>query len=211
MTAAPGWYPDPQGGPVNKYWDGRAWHDAIPVPEGKARRPKWLGLVVPLAMFLGVAYIAHLFFGGGSSTPTASPVLPPPRAATTADVPMGSPARDGGMEFVVKSVRRAASVTRDTYTATAQGEFLIVDLSVTNVGDQTETYSSSDQMLIVAGKQISDDGVASQALNSNAISRINPGIGIDTAIAYDVPVGARPDRIELHSDTLSPGVYVDLR
>lgn len=209
MTAGPGWYPDPQGSQANKYWDGAAWHDAVPVPEGKRRRPKWLGLVIPLAMFLGVAYVAHMAFGGGSSTPAAGPVSSPPRA-TVADVPMGSPARDGGVEFVVKSVRRAPSVTRDTYTVTAQGEFFIVDLSVTNVGDQTETYSSSDQMLIVSGKQIGD-GVASQALNNNAISRINPGIGIDTAIAYDVPVGTQPDRIELHGDALSPGVYVDLR
>lgn len=26
----PGWYPDQNGGPDMKYWDGQAWHDAIP-------------------------------------------------------------------------------------------------------------------------------------------------------------------------------------
>jgi hypothetical protein len=30
MTA-PGWYPDQNGGSGKKYWDGKAWHDAVPV------------------------------------------------------------------------------------------------------------------------------------------------------------------------------------
>jgi len=44
MTA-PGWYPDQNGGSGKKYWDGQAWHDAIPaapilgVPPGPMATP----------------------------------------------------------------------------------------------------------------------------------------------------------------------------
>jgi hypothetical protein len=31
---APGWYPDPGGSSAKRYWDGLAWHDAIPTRPG---------------------------------------------------------------------------------------------------------------------------------------------------------------------------------
>ena len=32
----PGWYPDPHGGPQQRYWDGHQWH--LPAPSAKHRR-----------------------------------------------------------------------------------------------------------------------------------------------------------------------------
>ena len=34
--AAPGWYPDPSGGPGQRYWDGQQWQAPPPVPAPSA-------------------------------------------------------------------------------------------------------------------------------------------------------------------------------
>jgi hypothetical protein len=67
-----------------------------------------------------------------------------------------------------------------------------------------------NQKLIIDGKQYTYADQPTFALNSNAIERINPGIGIDTEVAFDVPVGAQPSSVELHDTTVSSGVYVKL-
>ena len=70
---APGWYPDPNGGPAARYWDGRSW-GAAPMPGGRRG-----GLSVPLLLALGGAVvlivIGALFLLGRSdeSAPTAAP------------------------------------------------------------------------------------------------------------------------------------------
>jgi Domain of unknown function (DUF4352) len=87
---------------------------------------------------------------------------------------------------------------------------VVVRLSVTNVGDQPETYMAIEQKLIVDGKQYDYAAEPTILLNTNATSQINPGIGISALIAYDVPAGTRPGSIELHGAAGTPGVDVDL-
>ena len=143
----------------------------------------------------------------GSNAPTAAAAAPP---AT-----IGSPVRDGAFEFVVRGMKRASSITSPTWLdymhADAQGEFIIVDLWVTNVGNQQATYMGITQKLIVGGKQYTYAGEPTFMLNDNATSAVNPGTGIDTEIAFDVPAGSQPSSIELHGGLVdSPGIYVSL-
>lgn len=143
-----------------------------------------------------------------SSAPTA--ISPPASPTAVTHAAMGTGVRDGNLEFVVNSVERAASIPDSYESAQPQGEYLIVDLTVTNVGSNTETYMSALQMLSVDRKQYESAGTPTFTLSSNATSQINPGIGIDTKIVFDVPVSAVPESIELHGEMLSPGVYVSL-
>lgn len=54
--AQPGWYPDPEGGPTPRWWDGRSW---APRPHGSGQPPKGRGgLVVGLA--IGVVFVGLL-------------------------------------------------------------------------------------------------------------------------------------------------------
>jgi outer membrane murein-binding lipoprotein Lpp len=143
----------------------------------------------------------------GRNAPTAGAAAPP---AT-----IGSPVRDGAFEFVVRGMKRASSITSPTWLdymhADAQGEFIIVDLWVTNVGNQQATYMGITQKLIVGGKQYTYAGEPTFMLNDNATSAVNPGTGIDTEIAFDVPADSQPSSIELHGGLVdSPGVYVSL-
>jgi hypothetical protein len=67
-----------------------------------------------------------------------------------------------------------------------------------------------NQKLIIDGKQYQYDGTATFTVNSNATAQINPGVGMDTVVVFDVPPGSHADKIELHDSTLSPGVNVKI-
>jgi hypothetical protein len=45
--APPGWYPDPAGGPGQRWWDGYAWSDATVLPD-RPPPPPWVGAAPPL-------------------------------------------------------------------------------------------------------------------------------------------------------------------
>jgi hypothetical protein len=123
---------------------------------------------------------------------------------------MGTPVRDGGLEFIVNGVRLGPWISSDQASYTAHGRYVVVGLSVTNVGDQPETYMAIDQKLIVDGKQYDYAAEPTILLHTNATAQINPGIGISVLIAYDVPAGTRPGSIELHGAAGTSGVVVDL-
>lgn len=57
-----GWYPDPAGGPGRKYWDGVAWHDAVPAHPGAERKSSATVKVVVAvaALILGLMAIGKL-------------------------------------------------------------------------------------------------------------------------------------------------------
>jgi hypothetical protein len=55
-SAAPGWYPDPSGGPGQRYFDGQQWTIAVPPPAAKSKAWLWIILVI--------IAVPVLFFGG---------------------------------------------------------------------------------------------------------------------------------------------------
>lgn len=74
MTASPpprppaGWYPDPSGGPGQKYWTGEAWSD-VPAPESPAApaakelrsgNKLFLLIMVPIVVFLAAVAVAEI-------------------------------------------------------------------------------------------------------------------------------------------------------
>jgi hypothetical protein len=45
---------------------------------------------------------------------------------------------------------------------------------------------------------------------SGDMQAINPGLGLDTVVSFDVPVGSSPGAIELHDSAYSGGAQVKL-
>jgi hypothetical protein len=45
--APPGWYPDPAGGPGQRWWDGYAWTEATVLPQHPPPPPTWAGAAAP--------------------------------------------------------------------------------------------------------------------------------------------------------------------
>jgi len=154
--------------------------------------------------------LAGLLAGcAGGQREATSPEVP---SSTTASPPpaMGTPVRDGELQFVVKGVRLGPSISSNDVSYTAHGRYAAIGLSVTNIGDQPAGYQAIDQKLIVDGTRYDYAAAPTNVLTGNATAQINPGVGIDTLIAYDIPAGARPERIELHGAPGTPGVVVEL-
>jgi hypothetical protein len=92
---------------------------------------------------------------------------------------------------------------------TAQGEYLIVHLTVLNSGDQPVPFVGTFQKLNAGGTTYSIDDVATAYLNGT-VAQLNPGDTADVAIAFDVPPGTTPDSIQVHGDPAGAGIDVPL-
>jgi hypothetical protein len=136
--------------------------------------------------------------GAGTATQSAAPV------------PVGTPVRDGPLEFTVLGVRRAASVPTPAGEQQAAGEYLIVHLTVKNVGSQPQSYYTDSQSLVIAGTQHHADTLAAVYLDQESADTINPGLAIDIETPFDVLEGSVPEAIVLNDITEPGGVTVDL-
>ena len=136
-------------------------------------------------------------------------------ASTSIAAPASEAVRDGTMEFVVNNVKRTQTVVNpadSSASAKAQGEFIIIDMTVRNISNDVQTYFTGNQKLIAGGKHYGDSIDAELYLpNSELTSQINPGSMIDTAVAFDVPPGTVADALEVHDFAFSPGATVPIR
>ena len=131
-------------------------------------------------------------------------------APAAADPGIGQPVSDGKLEFTVTKMDRsktAGDPSNEFLQETAQGEFINVHLTVRNTGNEGQTFFSSNQKLIVGGKQFDAASILGvKGDNQN----INPGLSIDTVVSFDVPPGSVPEAIDVHDSALSGGAKIKL-
>ena len=158
-----------------------------------------------------------------ANAPSASaPASAPAPAAAPADdakdaaAPAGASVRDGKFEFTVQSVTGGGKEIGDNpyLKQTAQGEYFVVTVKVTNIGDKAQSFSPSNQKLIDSqGREFEPDATAQIALGGSDIpvwDNINPGNTADVRLVYDMPVGAVPAAMELHDSMFSAGAKVNV-
>ncbi len=209
------------------YWDGRGW--AAPQAPVATKKSSSGGKVA-----LIVAGIVVLIFAIGkcgssddktssssssssrtsSSRPSAAAPAAPAAPATPTAAPAGAPVRDGKFEFRVVGMTRAAQAgdpSNPYMTVDAQGEFIILTLSVTNIGDKAQSYFGTNQKLIdTAGREYEANSAADMWANEGT-GEINPGNSIQVKAAFDVPPGTHPAELEVHDSMFSGGAKVRLR
>lgn len=160
-----------------------------------------VGAVVALCC-VGVIAVVYL---GGKDSPASTP-----------EVAIGAPARDGKFEFTVHKVECGSKQAGDGLLGkTAQGQYCLVTLTVKNIGDKPQTLSDSSQKAFgPTGVQYSPDTTAGLYLNKDNsqvwFTDINPGNQVTGVIVFDVPVDASLVRLELHDSPFSGGVKVKL-
>jgi hypothetical protein len=133
-----------------------------------------------------------------------------PRAAR-----LGQPVRDGKFEFVVQRVQCGAGSVGGEYSREkAQGQFCLVTMKVTNIGDEARTLDSSSQYAYDAtGRRFDANSGASLAANENDetfINDINPGNAVTGVVVFDIPKNTKLAQLELHDSSFSGGVKVSL-
>ena len=156
---------------------------------------------------------------GASSAEAAPTSEAAPEAETEAPEPanpgIGQPAADGKFNFVVNGIDCNTTEIGDQYFGTtAQGTFCIVDLSISNIGNEPQSFFGDNAKLYNAEKQeFSADTEAAIYLEDSAslYEEINPGNTLNSKVVFDVPVGTTPTAIELHDSAFSGGVTVNLQ
>jgi hypothetical protein len=144
-----------------------------------------------------------------SAEPTVKPTV---KAEPKAGV--GDRARDGKFEFVVTKVQAGKKSVGGQYLQKkAQGQFVLVSITVENIGDQPQSLLGDNQYLYDrSGRKFSADTEAAFYLDdSNSFfEEINPGNTVKGMLIFDLPENVKPERLELHDSMFSLGVEVTL-
>ena len=212
--APPGYAPQPQYPP------------GYP-PPGQGPRKSWPRRHKILTAFLGLFgfFVILIVIGavaGSKGAPAASSGGAPANAAPAAPqaAKIGTPVRDGKFQFTVTSISYAKSVgdTADGLGDTAQGEYVILHVTVTDIGGQPQTLDDSSQYVYDAsGRKYDASTNADLDLNSASgsdsvfFNDINPGNTVRGELAFDMPAGLKAVKAELHDSAFSGGVTVNLR
>lgn len=151
--------------------------------------------------------------GSGPTGPSATADAGTTRTTSVGAAGIGTPVRDGKFEFTVTAVDPGKStIGTAPVSATAQGQFVLVHLSVKNIGGEQQLFDETSQKMIdQQGRQLSSDSSAAIYVDSaNFFTQINPGNSIKGVVVFDVPKDAVPTTLELHDSAFSGGVTVRL-
>lgn len=186
-----------------------------PQPPRKSRTGLWIVLGVFAFFILLCGGCAGLVATSADDAESPSSSVAAGSAPDEGDAlaPAGSEVRDGKFAFVVTQVEPPVkTVGGDYLSKTAQGEFVLVHIDVTNTSDQPQSYFGSNQKLIDAqGREFTNDTEAEIYLNDDVYTDINPGNKFSVILAFDVPLGTDPTALEFHDSMFSGGVRVAVR
>ena len=194
--------------PVDPYWPPPEPEIVyIPVPPPRRKRTGRIIALVVVGLFglccVGAATLAWSLTGGRGS----SAIGPAPPG-------LNSPVRDGRLEFVVTAVSCGHATVGRLITRKAQGQFCIVDVSVSNIGTKAQAFADSFQKLIAAdGKEYSADTTAGVIANESGTTiwnNLNPGAKVTGKMVYDIPKDAIVSKVELHDSPFSTGATITL-
>lgn len=169
-------------------------------------RHKFLTAVLALVVLVGIGMGIS---GGGSADGQGGSS----GANSTKTAKIGQPAKDGKFTFTVTKMESGKKTLRGKYNTSveAQGEFIVVHLTVKNHSKEPQSFSSSVQELI------SSDGATYKTsletdleVLNNSYEDINPGNSVKMKVVFDVPAGTKAKTIELHDSVFSGGVKVAL-
>jgi hypothetical protein len=208
--------------------------DGQPQPPASEKKPIWKETWFRVVAALFVIAVIGSALGGGDKDTEASTSGATEAPATGAGVTegaaeesaeepapeptmpgIGEPAADGKFNFVVQGVDCSLTQIGNQYLGkTAQGQFCIVSLTVTNIGDEAQGFFGDNASLFNAdGQEFSADSEAAIYLeeSSSLYEEINPGNTLNSKVVFDVPAGTAPATIELHDSAFSGGVTVKLQ
>ena len=177
-------------------------------------------VIMPLSLMLLTVVIAAVNLSGNmrtaSSTTASSQAEVADAIQARAEVAgIGTKVRDGKFEFVVTAVERPGKtlVGKLDEVLTARGEFVVVRVNVTNVGNKAQSPDCSCQLLHNEdGREFEPSpAILSTTGALKFVRQIAPGATVkDVVVLFDVAPGTKAVNIELHDSPFSQGVQVKL-
>jgi hypothetical protein len=142
--------------------------------------------------------------------------------ATRAPVPQavapgpttGRAGRDGSFAFAVRGVDCGDTRIGDSsFGDESRGVFCLVDLRITNVGNEARTFDASSQFAVDTRGRRHEPSSATTVVDVASIflDDIGPGASVNGTVVFDVPVGTRLRELELHDSPFSGGVRLGLQ
>jgi hypothetical protein len=173
----------------------------------KSRKTLWIVLGV-------VGVIALICCGAGAFSLMAGKKAVD-KPAAKGNVKQGQPARDGKFEFTVTKIKYGKTQVGDQFlNKTAQGQYVLLSVTVRNIGSEAKMFDGYSQKAVGAGGvKYEHDGAAELYANSQAqafLNTINPGNSVQGVLVFDIPKDAKLVTLELHDSPFSGGVKVDL-
>jgi len=127
---------------------------------------------------------------------------------------VGDAVRDGKFEFTVTKVETGVESVGDEFLSQeAQGQYVLVHMTVENIGDEAQMFDGSNQELTdTEGRTHQSDGSAAIYLGdaNSFLTDINPGNSVEGTVVFDIPADATPASLALHDSFFSGGVDVAL-
>lgn len=127
---------------------------------------------------------------------------------------IGQAARDGKFEFTVNGIECGhSSVGEDFLTEQAQGQFCLLSVAISNIGDKAQSFYAGDQYLLDdSDKRYSANTSATYAASGSSwYDDINPGNRVEGVVVFDIPTNITPLYAQLHDSAFSGGVKVRLQ
>lgn len=177
--------------------------------------------ILPLTVILLFA-VGKATTGGGDTGNPGPVTTDSPSLVEAAGLEKSEPARigqsirDGSFAFVVTSMQRPGRTLKTELgtTETAQGEFVVIRLTVTNASGEARPLPATSQFLVNSrGQRFAPSAVMTSMAGADTIflKPINPGITVSgIPLLFDVDAGTTVTGIELHDSMSSTGVQVTL-
>lgn len=106
-------------------------------------------------------------------------------------VGIGQTAAVGDVSYMVNGVETASSLGSEYFGETAQGTFLLVNVTVTNNGNEALDVSDSFFALVNGEKTYDSNTMAAVHANENGesffVKSINPDLSLTSYVVFDVP------------------------
>jgi hypothetical protein len=197
----------------------------VPVPSKprSVTRLIWIAVGV-VALFCVIGAATVLVTQSLLTRPQASAALPPAgasAAATPAPQPapspkppgLNAPVRDGMFRFTVTAISCGhQTVSTSVFNRTAHGQFCLVTLTVSNVGDSGRAFAEGFQKAVTSdASTYTPDIAAGLIVNGSGaavFSTLHPGNSVSGTLVYDIPRTASIARLELHDSPFSDGVSI---
>ncbi|MDT3439189.1 serine/threonine-protein kinase [Pseudofrankia sp. BMG5.37] len=168
-------------------------------------------LLLALATMLTVA-VRHRGQSSALSA-AAAPAAAPVSSAQPTPSPSPDSFRDGGLQFTVEGVECGVEQLGPDFLARrANGQFCLVTMTIRNVGESSRQLQNANQYAYdsTGGRHSADYLSRFYLLGETVWQSAGPGASIHGRLVFDIPRGARLNRLQLHGSSTGTGVSIPI-